>query len=323
MRLADIREILSYRVKKQSNTESFNFYLNKEIDLAVRDHANLAYPWRELQQKATLALLSSNTTGEYILPNDLHEVKYLWHTENQSYNPINLKNPEEFFRSLVSTVNTASYPEVAMLTNSSAVITQPSVASAILVNSTSSADVGIRVTIVGIVGNYPDSEVITTSLSDGTITVSTTKLFTRIDGVVKSGTTIGRICLSIDGTNIAEIPTQTITLESHYKSLNIYPLVSSNMTAYYIYTRKQKAINLDSDMCILSDSHDSAILWLAQYYIYGEEHALKNYLTIKSNLVAREPSSNDRSYLKSKFDPVDRRRILPRFGANYEDPWAY
>lgn len=318
MHLAYYQPILAQRINKQSASGSFNSDLRSEISLACQKHANTSYRWSELYQKDTLPLVA--TQSEYVIPtyNNIDSIIQLWHEENSQINPIQIVSHRKFNSSGLSTTQTETYPECAIIEQRTGVYTQPTAASTLTVSSSSALDIGISTRVYGIVNGFNDSETITTHATDGTLGVSGTKQFTKVYGWVKASTTIGVLTLSAVPTTIAQIPTGEQTLESRYFSIKFWPIPSSVVNVYYYYKRKQYQLIDDNDFSILSDDHDNAILLLAEYFVTREPKTMALYEATLKELIAKEPAVMDEEvFLDKRFTDYPRSGVSISLGDNY------
>lgn len=322
MRLADYRSILEQRINKQSNTNTFRNDLSDEISLAVQSHANNAYPWGELKQQDSFSTVASQR--EYIIPtgNDIDKINNLWHEVNDSFEPIPIASHNDYYRSNLSSTETSTYPNFAVIEQKIGMLAQPESAGPLTVVSSSSADVSIATTVFGLVSGYPDSETITTNATNGTTGSVGSKSFSKVYGFIKSATTTGRITLTSPPNTIAVIPAGKQTQEARYYSILLHPIPDSVQTIKYFYKRKQAALTNDNDFSILSDDHDNAILLLAEYFVLREPKTMALYEAFLKELIAKEQSvMNEPCFLEKRFaSQNDGARI--RLGSGFAYPYG-
>lgn len=198
-----------------------------------------AKQWTFKQSKTTLSLTSG--TAEYKLPRDVGE-PYIVLSDLSPY-WIRFKTEEEL-DSLDPNPTASANPRYYTLFEYDGVETQPSSASALSVVSSSASDTSQIVVIRGLVSGYDDYEEITVS---GTSPVSTTKSFSSISSVSKSGDTAGRITVTAGATTCVVLgpletnvrlrkirfyptPTATTTISiKHYKA-PVIPVVAHDVS---------------------------------------------------------------------------------------------
>lgn len=156
------------------------------------------------------------------------------------------------------------------------VLEQPKIASVISVSSSSSADVSIDIIVFGIVSGYPDSETITTNVSNGTTVVAGSKSFTTIERVSKSASTIGRITITANSaaTTVAVIPTGNTMAGILYKKIQLWPYPNAAFPVTVEYYKDPARLVGDNDIHELGSDFDEAIVLLSVARIKYEQSQL-------------------------------------------------
>lgn len=292
----DFLFILEKRVKKEGESSDHEQYLISELDIAIRQHTNVAYNWDELWVEDSFEGTEDNS--EFLAGNDIETIKYMWFKVNQEVAPIYMPTKNAFYQKYMSTTSTGQ-PELGIIskvTNSYGTITTPRV---LTISSSSSSDTSINVRIYGTVNDLPAYETITTDASDGTVSSSGSKAFSEVFSIVKLSTSVGEITVSSVPTELVVIPAEKLALEQRFSYIKLYPILDQDMTIYFLKKRKQYVISSRNDFSILSNTHDNAILKLAEYNIYKNAGVLKEYNRLLNDLIAQEPFNNRELLIES------------------------
>ncbi len=197
---------------------------------------------------------------EYRLPFDWGDIGIFWH-EGFGY-PFEMApiTDREFYDSVFS-LDFSTRPEVYRLWGEDGVEAQPTSASVLTVSSSSAADTSQTVRIEGLVSSLPDFEDFTLN---GTSDVVGSKSFSRVDRVVKSASTTGRIIVTSNSANITivTLPAGDILRTMSFYRIQLWPIPDD---VYVInvqtYDRLKDLVD-DNDVSALGQEFDEAlILW--------------------------------------------------------------
>jgi hypothetical protein len=150
---------------------------------------------------------------------------------------------------------------------------KPSVVSVV---SSSTADTSaVQVMVMGVVGGYPDSELLTLN---GTTLVTGSKTFSSIERVAKNTTTTGRITVSGNSAQdtVAIIPAGNVTSGIQYKKVQLWPLPSSaGIINVEYYKDPYKLVN-DYDVHELGQEYDEALILLSVAKLRSDTNQAEN-----------------------------------------------
>ena len=148
-------------------------------------------------------------------------------------------------------------------------VRQPTV---ITIVSSSTSDVNIPITVFGTVGGFPDYEVITTNASNGSTSVSGTKVFSKVERVTKGSATVGRITVTGNSgqDTVAVLPVGDTTSGPLYRKIQVYPLPNQIFPIYCQYYKYPYRLVNDGDVHELGEDFDEAIILLATAKIKAE-----------------------------------------------------
>lgn len=208
---------------------------------------------------------------EYVLPMQAGHRMFLWHEGFGYPFRMNYITDLDFYQHGVYLVTKYISTHYRMWGEDMSLVDlrQPSV---ITVSSSSTADTNVEVTIFGTVSGYPDYEVITTNSSDGTTSVAGTKIFSKVERIVKASTTAGRItCTGNSGTDtIAVLPVGDTTSGPLYRKVQLYPLPNKVFPIHLQYYKYPYRLVNDGDVHELGEDFDEAIILLATAKVKAE-----------------------------------------------------
>lgn len=208
---------------------------------------------------------------EYNLPLQSGQVGFVWHEDFNE--PFRLEYTSYInFRDLALSATTEGTPTVYRLWGEDQVITQPREASVVTIASTASADTSIDVTVFGTVSGYPDFEIITTNASDGTTSVSGTKVFSSIERIDKAASSTGRINVTTNtgDVTVGVLPVGEMTTGPKYKKIQLWPLPTRVFPVTVEYYKQPWSLVNDGDVHELGQEFDEAIILLAVSKIQAE-----------------------------------------------------
>jgi len=198
---------------------------------------------------------------EYNLPIQAGHKMFIWH-EVWGY-PLQLQYvpDQEFFGSGVITT-TESTPVAYRMWGEDMVISQLLEASVITIVSSSASDTTGSVTVFGTVSGYPDYETINLN---GTTSAAGSKSFTKVERVVKSGSTIGRVTVTSNSSNntVAVLPVGDTTAGIQYKKIQLFPLPNDIFPINVQYYKDPYRLVNAEDVHELGQEFDEAIILLA------------------------------------------------------------
>jgi hypothetical protein len=201
---------------------------------------------------------------EYNLPAQVGKVAFLFH---EYYgNPCVLNYNSSFnFLGWGTNLIVEGTPTEYFAWAEDMVLRQPNSAAVMRIASSSSADTSKDVTVYGTVSGYPDQETITTNASNGTTVVSGSKLFSKVERVVKDASTTGRITVDTNSAavTIAVLPAGDGTAGITYKKVRVWPVPDNvfPMNVWY-YKMPWRLVN-DDDVHELGQDFDEAIILLS------------------------------------------------------------
>jgi hypothetical protein len=144
--------------------------------------------------------------------------------------------------------------------------------SVLTVSSSSSDDKGIAITIFGTVAGYPDSETITTNGADGTTDVTGAKVFSYVERITKSDSSVGRITVTANSgfDTLTVLPVGDTTTGVLYRKVQLYPLPNQVAPIYVQYYKYPYRLVGDNDVHELGEDFDESIILLATAKIKAE-----------------------------------------------------
>jgi hypothetical protein len=234
---------------------------------------------------------------EYALPPQVSHRMFMWHEMYGYPFKMTFMTDQDFF-------NTGLYltikyiPTHYRMWGENDAINQPLQPSAISVVSSSALDTAISITVFGTVSGYPDSETIITSSVSGVTPVTGTKLFSNVERVVKSKTSVGRITATDGQSNIiAVMPTGDTTAGIKYSKVQLYPLptLAGAMNVWY-YKDPYRLVD-DNDVHELGQDFDEAIILLATSKIKAEADIAegdKFYILYREELASLKKTNVDK-----------------------------
>jgi hypothetical protein len=258
---SDLQTEVKRRSTKNQGGTQFDTAIKNIINLSLFRIARDAY-WRTLRREETLSITAS--TEEFNLPIQVTQRCFLWH-EEWGYPYVMNYIPDQKFLAMGTDRTVTGIPTHYRMWNVDMVQEQPSSASVITVQSTSTSDTNIDITVFGTVGGYPDFEVITTNASDGTTSTAGSKSFTYVERVTKSASSVGRITATSNAAavTVATIPVGDTTSGIIYRKVKMYPLASSAFTMNVFYYKDPYRLVNDGDVHELGQDFDEAIILLS------------------------------------------------------------
>jgi len=210
---------------------------------------------------------------EYVLPIQVGHSAFLWHRE-YGYPLLMTYVPSMTFYDAGFGDTTENIPIAYRMWGIDAVLEQLKSSSVITVSSSSSSDTSIATTVFGTVSGYPDYEIINTNSSDGTITVVGSKIFSSIERIVKSQTTVGRItCTGNSGnTTVSVLPVGGTTSGPMYTKVQLFPLPNSVFPINVFYYKKPFQLVNTGDVPEIGEEFSEAIILLATAKMNAEQN---------------------------------------------------
>lgn len=205
-------------------------------------------------------------TEEYNLPIQVNPQRdFLWHNAYGYPTMLEYVTEQDFRSYNVNDIQVA-IPLCYRMWGQDMVINQPTDPSAMTVVSSDTADTSKRITIFGTVSGYPDSEVISTSPSSGTTSVTGTKLFSYVERVSKEASTIGRITIKSNLSSlitVAVIPAGDATAGILYSKCQLWPLPDAVYPINVNYYKDPWRLVNDGDVHEMGQEFDEAIILLS------------------------------------------------------------
>lgn len=264
---------------------------------------------------------------EYRLPYDWGDVGIFWH-EAFGYPFIMSPVTDNEFYNSVYTLDFSSKPELYRLWGEDGVSDQPTSASTLKIVSSSASDSSQTVRVEGLVSGLPDFEDFSLN---GTTAVTGSKSFTRVDRVVKSATTIGRITVTSNSDNvtIVVLPVGDVLKTMSFYKWQAWPLPDAAYTVNAECYDRLKTLVDDNDVSALGQEFDEAInLWaihigrMASQDYEGADRAKSDYKNEIRRLKAFNNRNGDRLFVFNQrgettgFNSRSRKPFL-RFGSYY------
>lgn len=210
---------------------------------------------------------------EYVLPIQIGHSAFFWHKGygyplQMEYNPA-----QEFYRAGVLDV-LQNVPLSYRMWGMDSTLEQLKAPSVITISSSSSSDTSISVTIFGTVSGYPDYEIINTNGSDGTTTVSGSKIFSYVERITKNQNTLGRITITSNSANVTVgvLPVGNTTTGPNYTKVQLYPLPYNAFPINCYYYKLPYQLVNDGDISELGEEFSEAIILLAVAKLKGEQN---------------------------------------------------
>lgn len=223
--------------------------------------------------------------GDYVCPINTKRIAFLWHEAYGYPYVMHYASDFDYYGSGNSQLDN-NIPVVWKLWEFTSALAQPLEASALALTSSSSSDQNISVTVYGTVSGYPDQETIITNSSNGTTSVSGSKQFTYITRVVKNASTVGRLTLTANSTNVtvAVLPVGDTLGSVLWPKIGIHPFPDRVFPINVMYYEDVTRMVNDGDIHILGSDFDECIMLGAIVRLnYGQskksgDDALKLYL---------------------------------------------
>jgi hypothetical protein len=202
--------------------------------------------------------------AEYNLPIQASHRMFLWHEQYGYPLMLHFMTDQDFYRSSYSNVDQA-VPEYYRMWGEDMVQSQPKQPGLVSLSSSASGDTSVTITVFGTVSGYPDYESILTDSSDGTTSVSGSKIFTSIDRIVKSASTQGRLTVTADSgnTTVAVLPVGDTTAGVLYRKVQLWPLPEDEFPINVWYYKDPYRLVNPTDVHDLGQDFDEAIIILA------------------------------------------------------------
>lgn len=239
-------------------TTSGTYYQIDQIPSETQLVLNLPYSGTSTSS-AGYDILGQET---YNLPIQAGHRMFMWH---EAYGfPLRLKYATDFdFYKSFTYIYIKYIPNMYRMWGEDMVIEQLRSPSVITMSSSSALDSSaIQVVVFGIVGGYPDSEVVTLN---GTTPVVTTKTFDSIERVAKNASTSGLITLTANSgdTTVAVIPIGNQTSGIQYKKIQLWPLPTTAFPITIQYYKDPYKLVNDYDVHELGGEFDEAVILLS------------------------------------------------------------
>lgn len=254
---------------------------------------------------------------EYVLPIQVGHSCFLWHRAFGYPFLMGYSPTQEFYRrGVVDTME--NVPQVYRMWGVDWTIEQLKSPSTITISSSSSSDTSIAVSIFGIVSGYPDYEIITTNSSDGTTSVSGSKIFSSIERTVSNQTRVGRITITGNSGNatVSVLPVGATTTGALYTKLQIYPLPNKVFPINVLYYKLPYQLVNDGDVPELGEEFSEAIILLATAKMNAEQNKSED-----EDFIALYKDEID-SLKKTNVDKIDWLPKLQKPQGNYGDIWT-
>ena len=197
----------------------------------------------------------------YNLPAQVGTRFFMWH-ERYGF-PLKMRYTiEQDFYRFNTYVYIENVPQLYHMWGEDMVMSQLKSPSIVSLSSASASDASLSVMVMGMVGGYPDSEVINLN---GVTTVNGTKVFQSVERVVKNGSSIGLITVTANSgnTTVAIIPVGNITAGIQYKKVSIWPLPTDQFPMYVHYYKDPYKLINDGDVHELGQEFDEALILLS------------------------------------------------------------
>jgi hypothetical protein len=210
------------------------------------------WPW--LRQYG-YTLTTASGTSAYALSPLVDTSKLITFYETSSPQHIGYMSEQEF-RMREPGPTATGVPYLYRLKGFSPVQNQPSSASAIAISSSSASDTAVDVNIQGL----DSSNVFTVEKKTltGTTPVSTTTTFTKILGVSKDASSVGKVTLTSNSGGVTNLVLAAYDRAASHPIVDFFTIPSSTLTIYYDFTLKLPNIYGDDDISLLPEQYHDA-----------------------------------------------------------------
>lgn len=192
-------------------------------------------------------------------------------------------------------------PEIATISDIVPVTTQPTSASVIEIVSSSSADTTQSVLVKGIVGGQEDYEQVSLN---GTTSVFTTRSFSSITSITKSGNTTGRVTFSIGATTLLIMGALERT--AHLRVMTLYPIPQAVITITVRHFGKAPYMTNAYESTMIPEDWDYVVdqwAFILALQSKGQEQSTEfsNQVLVGTKMLSEDMSVEERD---SSDDPI-------------------
>ncbi len=252
---------------------------------------------------------------EYVLPIQIGHSAFLWHRKYGMPKIMQYIPAYEFYAAGVLDILT-NIPVSYRMWGVDSCLEQLKAPSVISVSSSSALDTNISVTVFGIVSGYPDYEIITVN---GTSSVLGLKTFTSVERIVKNQSTIGRITLTANSSNVTVgvLPVGATTTGPMYTKIQVYPLPNSVFPINVFYYKLPYQLINPGDVPELGEDFSEAIILLASAKMKAEQNLAED----AQNFMMMYKDEID-SLKKTNLDKIDFKAMLKLPGEDGNDQFT-
>ena len=252
------------RITLQGSTTDYTIAtITGETTLTV----DIEYNGTTINGTGTYSILAQE---EYNLPVQVNSRCFLWHEAYGYPKMVSYVTDQTFYASGITNTSSSRVTHYRMW-GENTVLAQPLEGSVVSVVSSSTSDTSISVTIFGTVAGYPDYETI---VSNGTSSVSGSKVFTHVERITKFSSSVGRLTVSANSGNatVAVLPVGDTTSSVKYAKVQLYPLPSTVHPINVHYYKEVYRLVNDGDIHELGQDFDEAIILLSSAKINLENN---------------------------------------------------
>ena len=270
--------------------------------------------WDGTTTGATPVAWSILPQEEYVMPIQIGHSAFLWHRKYGMPKIMDYVPAFDFYKAGVLDILT-NIPVSYRMWGVGACLEELKAPSVIQLSSTSTADVGISVTIFGTVAGYPDYEILATN---GTTAVNGAKSFSQVERIVKNAATVGLITLTANtgNTTVGALPVGASTTGPIYHKVQMYPLPNSVFPIYIFYYKLPYQLINPGDVPELGEDVSEAIILLACAKMKAEQilaQDAQNFMMMYKDEIA--------SLRKTNLDKIDWKMILKSAGEDGGNEW--
>ena len=251
---------------------------------------------------------------EYALPIQVDHRCILWHEDYGR--PFRMHYiPDQTFLNTGVTLTEKGTPTHYRMWGENSVKAQPPTATPLVVTLSSTTDIGVEVTIAGIVGGYPRTEKIAWATS---ATTKTAYEFESVETISKDSNTVATITvLSSRGSyTIAVLPAGDSTDSVKYSKVQIFPLANRVFPINVFYYKDTYKMVNDDDVHELGENFNEAIILLsvAKFKYQDSQTEGDKWMDMYKDEIA--------SLKKTNVDKIDWLPVLERPNQGRTDPYV-
>ena len=206
------------------------------------------YEWDELIHN--FSLTSTASVSACPLDEDVDRLMFVLDSTNGGY--LAIDSEQQFYQENYDVFNSTGTPERCFI-KYDVVRSQPASAIAPTVKSSSASDTSQTVFLRGISSN---SEVYESLLLSGTSVVSASNTYSRLLGISKSGSTVGKVTIMENDESTVLSVLAMEQLESRYKQLHLHFIPTGTIVYHIKAMRRILPLSQDYDYPVINEAAD-------------------------------------------------------------------